>query len=339
MTLPFGYSVGDCRALLRTLPDESVNCVVTSPPYWGLRNYDDCEGQIGLEETFGEWVATMVEVFAEVRRVLRSDGTLWLNCGDAYNSGTTAVRKADYTRPADSQFGKHGYWANPRINKRVNAPGLKRKDLIGMAWELAFALRDDGWWLRCDIIWEKPACMPEAITDRPTKSHEYLFLMSKSEKYWYDADAIKEPTTGESHSRGTGINPKAVVPGKNEVTGDRRKVGFNARWKNKVKQNQSFSSNVSGLVDARNKRSVWRIPTEPSSDEHFAAFPTKLVTPCILAGCPAGGVVLDPFGGTGTVGRVAEDLGRKWILFDLNPKYQAIAKRKTAQIGLLGRTA
>lgn len=197
---------------------------------------------------------------------------------------------------------------------------------------LAIALQDDGWYLRSSIIWHKPNPMPEAVTDRPTKAHEHVFLLAKSATYYYDAAAIKEPVTGGSHSRGSGVNPKA---GKNEASGDRRKEGFNERWR--VKQNASFSAAVSGLVDERNKRDVWTVSTEPTPDAHFATFPRKLIEPCILAGCPAGGVVLDPFGGSGTTGRVAEDHGRRWILFDLNPEYEAIAKRRTAQTGLLGR--
>lgn len=329
MIEPNGYYVGDCRELLKQLPDESVNCVVTSPPYWGLRSYD-VSGQIGLEKTFSKWLAVMVEVFLDVRRVLRSDGTLWLNCGDAYNSGTTTERK--------SSDAEHGHWSNPRINKRVNALGLKRKDLIGMAWELAIALRGSGWYLRCDIIWEKPSAMPEAVTDRPTKSHEYLFLMTKSERYWYDADAIKEPVTGGAHPRGDGRTPKQAIDAARAFS-RKRATEVQPRQDDiepkKVRQNTSLGTSINELVGMRNKRSVWRVATEPSSDDHFAAFPTKLVTPCILAGCPAGGLVLDPFAGTGTVGRVAEDLGRRWVLMDINPAYAEIAKRKTSQLGLL----
>jgi site-specific DNA-methyltransferase (cytosine-N4-specific) len=212
--------------------------------------------------------------------------------------------------------------------------GLKPKDMVGIPWRVAFALQAAGWYLRADVIWAKPNPMPESVSDRPTKAHEYLFLLTKSPAYHYDADAIKEPASDTSHPRGSGVNPKA---GKNEGTGDRRKDGFNGRWR--VKQNASFSAALRGTVETRNKRSVWTIPTEPTPDAHFATFPRKLVEPCILAGCPLGGVVLDPFGGSGTVGRVAEDLGRRWLLFDLNPSYAQIARRKTAQTGLLGRAA
>lgn len=415
-----GYYVGDCRALLAELPDDSVHCVVTSPPYWALRDYGlppavwggdaacghrwgsglkihrggpsgaggamlqggrsvvdahaavkdidagaFCEtcgawsGQLGLEPTPEAFVDHLVEVLLEVRRVLRPDGTLWLNLGDSYASnaggygaggrGSTswpsigrktmsAVLKGRRIRALrdGSHAGKHTAMAalGPMVQpNRQPVPGLKPKDLVGVPWRVAFALQAAGWWLRSDIIWAKPNPMPESVTDRPTRAHEYLFLLSKGESYHYDAQAIAEPTSGTVRPRGGGVNPKAS--GKNEQSGDNRKHGFNERWR--VKQNESFSAAVSGLVENRNRRSVWTITSEPTPDAHFATFPRKLVEPCILAGCPAGGVVLDPFGGSGTVGRVAEDHGRKWLLFDLNPDYARIADRKTAQRSLLGR--
>jgi DNA modification methylase len=417
-----GYHVGDCRELMAQLPDESVDCVVTSPPYWALRDYGlpslvwggdgqcdhrwgevvsvhrggppgngvmraggrsvvaeqekvkdidagvFCEacgawrGHLGLEPTPQLFVAHLVVVGRAIWRVLRPSGTLWLNLGDTYASSaggydangsrgesswpsigtktmSAVLKGARRTRALrdGSHSGKHtgmsaqGSMAQP---SRLPLPGLKPKDLIGIPWRVAFALQADGWWLRSDIVWAKPNPMPESVTDRPTKAHEYLFLLTKSPSYAYDADAIKEPASDSSHPRGSGVNPKA---GKNEGTGDRRKDGVNERWR--VKQNASFSAAVRGTVESRNKRSIWTIPTEPTPDAHFATFPRKLVEPCILAGCPAGGVVLDPFGGSGTVGRVAEDLGRRWLLFDLNPSYAQIAHRKTAQRGLLGRVA
>lgn len=385
-----GYHVGDCRELLRRLPDGSVDCCVTSPPYWALRDYGlepsewggdqacahawgdqlsihkggphgqgvlvdggrgvvaaqaavkevscgaFCEacgawrGQLGLEPTPDLFIEHLVEIFEEVRRVLRPNGTLWMNLGDSYaaggNGGGGSFMAMRQTNGWAGKANKTGWRGAPA--------GLKPKDLVGIPWRAAFALQDAGWWLRSDIVWSKPNAMPEAVSDRPTKAHEYLFLLSKSERYHYDADAIKEPTTGRSHGRGHGVNPKAA--GKNEETGDRRKVGFNERWR--VKQNGSMASAITGIVENRNKRTVWTIPTEATSEAHFATFPQKLVEPCILAGCPPGGVVLDPFGGSGTVGRVAEDHGRRWLLFDLNPRYAAIAKRRTAQTGLLTRT-
>jgi site-specific DNA-methyltransferase (cytosine-N4-specific) len=370
--------VGDCRELLARMADESVNCVVTSPPYWGLRDYG-VDGQLGLEATPDEYVEMMVAVFREVRRVLRSDGTLWLNLGDCYATGAGKVDECpgggkqgarwvgDVDRLRDDKRGYRGErLANGRGDSpavlrvktralrdgshagkhaamtakgpmsqpnRMPIPGLKPKDLVGIPWRVAFALQADGWWLRKDIVWSKPNPMPESTKDRPTTAHEYVFLMTKSEIYAYNADAIKEPVTGGAHRRGAGVNPKA----KNEQTGDRRKDGFNERWR--VKQNASFSGAVNELVEDRNKRSVWTIATEPYPGSHFATFPRKLVEPCILAGCPAGGVVLDPFGGSGTVGEVAEVLGRNWILLELSPEYAELARKRVAQRGLFVKVA
>lgn len=424
-TVP-GYHVGHCMDLLAQLPDESINCVVTSPPYWALRDYGiaptvwggvancrhrwglamrmhkggpcgdgalrtggrsvvealdqtkdidagaDCircgawRGQLGLEPSHHRYVLHMVEVFNEVRRVLRSDGTCWINLGDTYasNAGgyngyssrgksswpsigsktmSAVIKGPNRTRAGrDPKYsGKHtAIVATGPIEQpnRMAVPGLKPKDLVGIPWRVALALQETGWWLRDDIIWHKPACMPSSVTDRTTKAHEYLFLLTKSATYHYEADAIKEPVTGEAHSRGKGVNPKAGpkdVGRSQQGLRDSTRFGRGAGFR--VKQNPSFSASVNDLVSKRNKRSVWTVASEPSSEAHYAAFPTGLVKPCILAGCPAGGVVLDPFGGSGTVGRVAEDLGRRWLLFDLSPEYQKIAKRKTAQTGLLNR--
>ena len=340
----------------RQLPirDECVNCVVTSPPYWGLRNYADHPGQIGLEPTPEAYVATMVAVFAEVWRVLREDGTVWLNLGDCYNSGTAANRNPSGNHGGDG-YGKHGYWTNPNINKRVNCPSLKPKDLIGIPWRVALALQADGWYLRSDIIWAKPNPMPESVTDRPTRSHEYLFLLTKAERYWYDAKAIAEPVSDamfdqiEQGYDGLGLkdyaaagvqNPSSVkariianAKRKNKQSGERRKVGFNDRWDN---QRQLAANDMRPRHDiptlTRNKRSVWTIPTAPYNGAHFATFPERLVEPCILAGCPIGGLVLDPFIGSGTVGAVAERTGRRWVGTDLS--YQHLSTERTAQRGL-----
>jgi DNA modification methylase len=386
-----GYHVGDCRELLARLPDDSIDCVVTSPPYWALRDYGlapliwggepvcshrwgdgirlhrggphgdgmmlkggravvdaqaavkdidagaQCEacgawrGHLGLEPTPQLFVEHLVGIFCDVLRVLKPEGTLWLNLGDSYATRAGAVGECPGGGKQGESWRLRGLITPPN---RMPIGGLKPKDMVGIPWRVAFALQAAGWYLRADVIWAKPNPMPESVSDRPTKAHEYLFLLTKSPAYHYDADAIKEPASDTSHPRGSGVNPKA---GKNEGTGDRRKDGFNGRWR--VKQNASFSAALRGTVETRNKRSVWTIPTEPTPDAHFATFPRKLVEPCILAGCPLGGVVLDPFGGSGTVGRVAEDLGRRWLLFDLNPSYAQIARRKTAQTGLLGRAA
>lgn len=384
-----GYYVGDCRELLRRLPCDSINCCVTSPPYWSLRDYGVppviwggdpacahgwgpeirrhrggpagesgvmlqggrsvveaqadvkdvrsgayCQacggwrGQLGLEPTPGEFVDHLVEVFREVHRVLRPEATAWVNIGDSYAAGGNGGGGSFMS------MREHNGWGYRADKKGWRSPpaGLKPKDLCLVPQRLALALQADGWWVRSIVVWNKPNPMPEAVTDRPTGAHEYVLLLAKSERYFYNADAIKEPVSGTSKPRGKGRNPKSVA-GKNEQSVDARKVGFNERWR--TKQNESFSGAVAGIVETRNKRSVWTIPTEPTVDYHFAAFPKKLVEPCILAGSPYGGVVLDPFGGSGTVGKVADDLGRRWILFDLSQPYAEIAKRKTAQAGLV----
>jgi site-specific DNA-methyltransferase (adenine-specific) len=313
------YFIGDALEILKTLEAESAHCCVTSPPYWGLRDYG-VDGQIGLESAPAPYIERLVEVFREVRRVLRDDGTLWLNIGDSYvrSGGEQSGGNRDLLHMEGKQ------------QRMTSVPdGMKPKNLVGIPWRVAFALQADGWYLRSDIIWHKPNPMPESVTDRPTKAHEYIFLLSKNQKYFYDADAIKEPVTGNAHSRGSGVNPKA---GKNEQSGDRRKEGFNERWK--VKQNPSFSAAVKDLVSERNKRTVWTVPTDPFSGAHFACFPPKLIKPCILAGCPAGGTVIDPFFGSGTTGQVAEQLGRKWIGIELNPEYAKLIEKRTAQLGL-----
>ncbi len=299
---------GDARSL--PLAAGAVQCVVTSPPYFGLRDYG-VAGQLGLEATPDAYVAALVAVFREVRRVLKDDGTLWVNMGDSYATGTTAKRNPTTIEGPEVPAS----WSNRSQPERCGTPaGWKTKDLLGIPWLLAFALRADGWYLRSDIIWAKPNPMPESVTDRPTKAHEYLFLLSKSERYVYDADAIKEPSTGGSHPRGAGVNPKAALSA----------VGS--------KQNASFSAAVTERVDHRNRRSVWTVPTMPYAGAHFATFPEKLVEPCILAGCPPGGLVLDPFVGSGTVVAVAQRLGRRGVGVDLT--YQDLAKTRTAQQGL-----
>ena len=296
---------GDVLAVLPTLAEGSVDCCVTSPPYWGLRDYG-ADGQIGLEATVDEYVGRMVEVFREVRRVLSPSGTLWLNLGDKYAGarsgapGASGITSGRNHRAASGARGRHG----------GKGHGCKAKDLIGLPWRVAFALQADGWYLRSDIIWHKTNPMPEAVKDRPTRCHEYLFLLSPSPRYTYDADAIKVPASPNTHSRGSGVNPKA----KANAAGAR--------------QNASFSAAVSGVVTERNRRTVWTIPQEPLSEAHFATYPTKLVEPCILAGCPAGGTVLDPFGGAGTTGLVADRLGRHAVLVEINPEYIEIARSR-----------
>jgi DNA modification methylase len=347
---------GDCRDVLKALPAASVNCCVTSPPYWGLRDYG--VPGIGLEDTLEDWLSQLVAVFREVRRVLRDDGTIWVNLGDAYDSGTRA------SRCPSAKGGKHGYWTNPLISMRTQT-GMGAKQLLGMPWRVAFSLQADGWLLRSDIIWHKPNTMPESVKDRPTKAHEYIFLLSKQERYFYDADAIKEPSSPDSHARyarGLSDHHKYADGGPGGQTIARsfehmkeRSVGVGNRARpskavpnvrtagvtpksaapgSGTKANESFHAAVCDLVDFRNKRDVWTVATAPYKGSHFATFPPALITPCILAGCPIGGTVLDPFGGSGTTGEVAEANGRNSILIELNPQYVELAKRRTAQAGL-----
>jgi len=367
---------GDCREVLNTMPAKSVHTCVTSPPYFGLRDYGtrtwkggdpECdhkgderyytektaavsssgafsqpgeankerlkngrwrEGgtcqcgavhhdpQIGLEATPDAFVAEMVAVFREVRRVLRDDGTLWLNLGDSYSGSGKGAWNVPDERKVNV---KETYRPNVNPSKIGNTAreaaktkyagedrnyGLKPKDLIGIPWRVAFALQADGWYLRQDIIWSKPNPMPESVTDRCTKAHEYIFLMSKSARYFYDADAVKEPGAEPDRERNDRIG------GANGHTVRHSEGG------------------MIGATATRNKRSVWTVTTQPYSEAHFATFPPALIEPCILAGCPKGGTVLDPFGGAGTTGLVADRLGRNAFLIELNPEYAAMAERR-----------
>ncbi len=301
---------GDCREVLATLPDGSVNCCVTSPPFWGLRDYGH-EDQLGLEKTPDEYVATMVAVFREVRRVLRDDGTLWLNLGDKY--------AGDPKKGASGDGKNSAYLGDREATKQTRAlipNGLKSKDLIGIPWMVAFALRTDGWYLRNDIIWNKPNPMPESVTDRCTKSHEYIFLLSKSVRYFYDADAIAEPLAECNAQRTTAnydTSHRAPTDGGNRGLDD-----LAARMR-------------SGEATTHNKRSVWTVNTKPNKNAHFATFPPELITPCVLAGCPAGGTVLDPFGGSGTTAQVAKYNGRKSVLIELNSDYLPMIESRVSQ--------
>lgn len=357
--------VGDCREILPTLSE--VQMCVTSPPYWGLRDYGtatwnggskDCnhknlsyppgletpggrggsmpksehpyreicgkcgarriDKQLGLEFTPEEYVKNMVKVFRLVRDALADNGTLWLNLGDSYvpaNRGENAKPRKEYPAGMQAAHMHADLPTKKTVIQAIAASGLKTKDLMGISWMVAFALRADGWYLRSDIVWHKPNPMPESVMDRPTKAHEYLFLLSKQAKYYYDADAIREPHKDETIERvdnwGRDTNPKSGADGK-------------------TFQMNSVYLNPNG----RNKRSVWTIPTQPYPDAHFATFPEALVEPCILAGSKSGDVVLDPFFGSGTVGEVCERLGRKWIGIELNPEYAEMARYRTSQIGL-----
>ncbi len=258
------------------LKDESVHCVVCSPPYWALRDYGLGDSGIGLEKTPELYVDQMVQVFPEVKRVLRPDGTLWINLGDCWIAHPHG--KGD---THDPKWEKGRTRAHDKGGNRKAVVGLKHKDLVGLPWRVAFALQADGWYLRQEIIWHKPNPMPESVQDRPTRAHEQIFLLSKSRKYFYDSDAIREPASEKTHSRGNGVNPKARVPsGWDTGPGSHRSL----RGRYRSKQNESFSGAVSAVVSSRNKRSVWTIPTQPVKESHFSTFPEALVEPCILAG-------------------------------------------------------
>lgn len=420
--------VGDCRDVLRAMPADSVHCCVTSPPYWGLRDYKiaagvwggdpSCHhewgdevrkpygaglqgktsqragraniveqetmrragnfcrcgawrGVFGLEPTYQLYVDHAVEIFREVRRVLRPDGTLWLNLGDSYATGAGLVGE----RPGGGLQGDQ--WAGHESERkngvgpmvqpnRMPQPGLKPKDLVGIPWRVAFALQDDGWWLRQDIVWQKPNPMPESVTDRCTKAHEYIFLLAKSERYFFDQDAILEPISEGTHLRvsqatlaeqygsdrvpgktngpmkavlrktsvpGLGIKNNSsmdaalVAPGRMKRSGNKeRKTSEERGCPDGTGKNQAGSVPWEGY--RRNKRSVWTVTTQPFKEAHFATFPPALIEPCVLAGCPEGGIVLDPFGGSGTTGLVADRFKRDALLIELNPEYAAMAERR-----------
>jgi DNA modification methylase len=365
---------GNALDVLRSLPEASVNCCITSPPYWGLRDYgtgvwsggdQECthaynhgvqgkggdradrtftaqavyrgtcgtcgavrvDEQIGLEETPALFVGKMVEIFAQVRRVLRDDGTVWLNLGDSY-SAHAGQRKPTDRAGIKQQSNTASVGAPSRC-----AIDMKPKDLCGIPWRVAFALQGDGWYLRQDIVWHKPNPMPESVTDRCTKAHEYIFLLSKSQRYYFDAEAIQEPATGNGHARGDGVNPKARWPsGWDSTDSDHHQKAGRYR----PKQNASFSAAVTQTVETRNKRSVWTVATEAFPESHFATFPKALILPCVLAGCPAGGLILDPFTGAATTALVAKENGRNFVGAELKLEYCEMAARRLSQGVLFG---
>lgn len=443
---------GDCRETLATLPAESVQCCVTSPPYWGLRDYGTeplhwpetsfvpmaglppivipaQSSALGLEADPWAFVGHMLLIFDQIHRVLRQDGTCWVNMGDSYVSCNGSAKNRGDGQPklngrgqpkgSNSDRSPAPWMAAGRSNptaqpNRAPISGLKTKDLVGMPWRLALALQAAGWYLRSDIVWAKPNPMPESQKDRPTKSHEYIFLLAKSDRYYYDAAAIMEPVTGNAHARGSGVNPKARFPAGWAHTGTHKEL----KGRYRPRQNESFSSAVAQIVGERNKRTVWTVPTHPFKDAHFATFPPKLIRPCILAGTSAHGgcsdcgtpykrlteqgepslayqqqcggdatgayrgtatkdfagakvqnasevkarilagmrikktvgwakqclcstdsvspcVVLDPFGGSGTVGEVAGELGLHTVLCELNAAYIPMIRRRTESPSLL----
>jgi DNA modification methylase len=361
---------GDCLEILPTLPAESVDCCVTSPPYWGLRDYG-CEGQLGLEATPEDYVAKLVEVFAAVRRVLRNDGTLWLNLGDCYCTHPHGPRGANTSDP------KHREGRAREGNKpnRQHLESLKHKDLVGIPWRVAFALQAGGWYLRQDIIWSKPNPMPESVTDRCTKAHEYIFLLSKSQRYYYDAEAIMEEATSDRPDMAvngirTGlaylqngpvasnsVKPRKINGGASfgkqnhsvEGTGAQSRTFerpiYEKRNRRSVWTVEDHEAILRWLLDshpevaeeffAARKPDVWTVTTKPYKAAHFATFPPDLIQPCILAGCPEGGTVLDPFLGSGTTAQVAQKNGCNCIGIELNPEYVTLAKQRVKQGMLL----
>jgi DNA modification methylase len=313
---------GDCRDTMRKWKEQGIKAqtCVTSPPYYGLRDYGH-EGQIGLEETPEEYIKAMVEVFRCVWDVLEDDGTLWLNIGDSYarNAGPEESKLKTLHTMGVGQKKAHEMGA---MRKGENKPpaGCKPKDLIGIPWLLAFALRADGWYLRQDIIWHKPNPMPESVTDRCTKAHEYIFLMSKKQKYYYDIEPIREQikpsTDGQASVRRSG----------DSKTRSKEHWGVPHNPENVIVQYEE--------IKGANKRSVWSVPTKPYTGAHFAVFPEELIEPCIMAGAPVGGIVLDPFMGSGTTAQVAQHLGRQYLGCELNPDYKLLQKKRVAQQSL-----
>lgn len=300
---------GDCLQGLKNLPDNSIDCCVTSPPYFGLRDYGN-ENQIGLEETPEDFVNKLVEVFAEVKRVLKPQGTLWLNLGDSYNG----YKGNAFSETSGSEYAGHRNQPTRKSGYGLECKDIKPKDLIGIPWMVAFALRANGWYLRQDIIWHKPNPMPESVNDRCTKSHEYIFLLSKSQRYFYDADAIKYPVLEESISR--------VKTG---WAGNEKRGYTNGKQNNLSKR---YGSQKAIEMTMANKRSVWSVNTKSYTEAHFATFPQELIVDCIKAGCPKGGIVLDPFMGAGTTGLVAKKLERNYVGFELNTDYIKIAEKR-----------
>lgn len=337
---------GDCRDVLATLPADSVHCCVTSPPYFGLRDYG-VTGQIGLEPSPAEYVAELVAVFREVRRVLRDDGTLWLNLGDSY-AGSWGAQGHRITESDDPSWHSSQIKNHPKRSNTgsIRSAGVKPKDLLGIPWLVAFALRADGWWLRQDIIWSKPNPMPESVRDRCTKAHEYLFLLTKAERYYFDAAAIAENSITEDPRRPYTSEGAWQLDGRPAEQAEHQ-LGRSSSKPRTIKMPDGWDTGAGGhgsyhregrekgkthVADVpwekRNKRSVWTVATAPFSEAHFATFPPALIEPCILAGCPVGGSVLDPFAGAGTTGLAADRLQRDAVLIELNPDYCQMAETR-----------
>lgn len=362
MSAPFKLLVGDALEQLRTLPADSVQTCVTSPPYWGLRDYG-VEGQIGLEDTPKQFIGRLVEVFREVRRVLRPDGTCWMNLGDTYASAGRGGVGTTSTINGQQQTAN----VKARAMMKSRIVDAKPKDKHGMPWRVAFALQDDGWWFRSDVVWHKPNPMPEAVRDRPTVAHEFVFLLTKSERYFYNSEEARErcavgaahprvslkPESGPRTRPGAGAEQAArafsrkrsttTEPRQNAYTAEEaaarlatgrgaaaKRMGREPGWR--TKNNERWDESNTAIVEFRNWRDVWSIPTQPSSLEHFAAFPEELARRCIVAGSKHGDLVLDPFAGTATTGVVALKEGRRFIGVELNPAYAEMAEQRSREV-------
>lgn len=299
---------GNCIDVLKKFPNKSINCCITSPPYYGLRDYG-VSGQIGNEDTPEQYIENLVNVFDEVRRVLKDDGVLWLNLGDSWAGSNQGAGTKNPTKKQSSNHGTNYMTTETHKSKLSKLNGYKPKDLIGIPWMAAFALREKGWYLRQDIIWAKGNPMPESVKDRCTKSHEYIFLLSKSRKYYFDHESIKEPRVS---FHGSGDKQRKQRPSSEVLH----------------KGNQAESIPYDGSEVLRNKRDVWNVNTKPCKEAHFATFPDTLIEPCVLAGCPEGGIILDPFMGSGTTGMVAKRYNRSYVGIELNPNYVQIAENR-----------
>jgi DNA methylase N-4/N-6 len=316
--------IGDCRNILPTLPEKLVQCVVTSPPYFRLRDYG-VEGQIGLEDSVEDYVNSLVNVFREVKRILKDDGSLWLNLGDSYaGSGKNRNAKGiDYGIKEEYEDAHHKGRRRGIIKKTPLSGKLKHKDLIGVPWRVAFALQDDGWYLRQDIIWNKPNVMPEAVKDRCTKSHEYIFLLSKNKKYYFDYKAIQEKSVSYKDIFKNDSKVSAIHSKYNLRRDDKRDVIKHSHPQKRLNRKDSCYD-----ITKRNKRDVWTVNTKPYTEAHFAVFPPALIQPCILAGSREGDIILDPFFGSGTVAEVAALFNRNWIGIDINEEYTPLYKKR-----------
>lgn len=312
---------GNALDVLATLPSGSAHCCVTSPPYFGLRRYSNDCNEIGAEATYPEYIDNLVGVFREVRRVLRDDGTLWLVLGDCYATGAGKVGRCPGGGYQGATWAKKGP-STPA--NRLPQPKLKPKDLIGIPWRVAFALQDEGWYLRSDVVWQKRNPVPESIRDRPTRSHEFVFLLSKSKRYYYDYIAVREPAT-TIHNNGVRDSGGTINPNQGK-----RQPKFGGTKYPGAAGSATYSGNEYTPNGFRNRRDVWTVTTSRTREKHFATFPPDLIRPCIIAGCPPGGVVLDPFFGAGTTGLVAIQEGRRFIGIDLNPDYCRIAEERIA---------